>query len=993
MIKDEFKFIRHNKLIMLSVIVIMFIPFLYAIFFLKSVWDPYGDTQSLPVAVVNNDVPVDYQGKTLDVGAQTVKKLKHNDQLGWQFVSAAKAADGLKHDKYYTVVTIPKNFSKNAATVLDAHPKKMQLKYTTNDSLNYLSQVISGIGVDKLDKQIRANVTNAYASAVFDQIKTVGKGFSKAASGATQLSDGTATLDDGVSQYTVGVSKVNKGVQTLKVSVKPLASGVQQLADGGNQLKAGIGPLTSGVQQLANGGNQLKAGVGPLTSGVQQLANGGNQLKAGVGPLTSGVQQLANGSQQLQAGVKPLTSGVQQLTDGSQQLQAGVEPLAAGASQLVNGAVSLKTGTAKLNKNVSPLAAGVSQLSDGANNLNTGIQQYTSGTSDLVSGVKQLQTANNTGDAKTKTPAITDSIAQLAQGSDTLNQGAGAYVAGVNQSFNTIRGGISQIQAGVKTNSEQASATSKKITADITQLTLLAKTKYGQDTQLNQAIADLTSQLKTLSTQQANSTATLNAGLQAMAAGLSTQNADYNKLTAGADQLTAGAKSLATGATALNKGYQTFTAGLNSAVAGGDKLLANNETLTNGAATLNGGLAQINQQIPTLTAGVAQLDDGAGQLQGGLTELNGKVPALTNGVNQLADGLNTLNGKTPALANGVNQLSSGLNTLNGKTPALASGVNQLSSGLNTLNGKTPALASGVNQLASGLNTLNSKTPALASGVNQLADGTSQLDDKSKQLTDGTGQLKDGSKTLATSLSAGAKQVNGIKLTNETAKMFAAPTHTTQKHYSYVSNYGHALAPYVLSLALYVGALVFNFAYPIRKVSHKDGTPTQWFASKVVLGGLVAIGMAVIEASLIMLGGLTVDHVGLFYALAIVFSLTSMYFVMMLSMAFDNPGRFVAMIMLMLQLGGAGGTFPLEITNSFYNAIHPFLPMSYSVLGFRQAITGGIYSGSVANCFGFLIGFAILSLLLLWVAMQILQKRHLMGISQLDDNQKLQDVEK
>jgi putative membrane protein len=888
MIKDEFKFIRRNKLIMLSVIVIMFIPFLYAIFFLKSVWDPYGDTQSLPVAVVNNDVPVDYEGKTLDVGAQTVKKLKHNDQLGWQFVSASKAADGLKHNKYYTVVTIPKNFSKHAATVLDAHPKKMQLKYTTNDSLNYLSQVISGIGVDKLDKQIRANVTNAYASAVFDQIKTVGKGFSKAASGATQLSDGTATLDDGVSQYTVGVSKVNKGVQTLKVSVKPLTSGVQQLADGGNQLKAGVGPLTSGVQQLANGGNQLKDGVGPL---------------------------------------------------------------AAGATQLVNGATALKTGTSQLNASVTPLADGVTKLSNGSQDLAQGVKDYTDGTTTLVAGVKQLQVANTKGDATTKTPAINSSIAQIAKGSTDLNSGAGAYVAGVNQSFNTIRGGITQIQAGVKTNTEQAAVTSKQITADMTQLTLLAKLKYGKDAQLNQAVADLTAQLKTLSTQQANSTANLNAGLQAMAAGLSTQNPDFVKLTAGATQLTEGAKTLATGATALNTGYKTFTAGLNQAAAGGDQLLANNAKLNAGASQLNGGLTELNGKIPALSAGVSQLDDGAGQLQGGLTQLNNKVPALT------------------------------------------SGVNQLSTGLNTLNGKTPALASGVNQLATGLNTLNSKTPALASGVNQLADGTSQLADKSAQLTDGTGKLKDGSKTLATSLSAGAKQVNGIKLTNETAKMFAAPTHTTQKHYSYVSNYGHALAPYVLSLALYVGAIVFNFAYPIRKVSHADGTPTQWFASKVVLGGLVAVGMAVIEASLIMIGGLTVDHVGLFYAFAIVFSLTSMYFVMMLSMAFDNPGRFVAMIMLMLQLGGAGGTFPLEITNGFYNAIHPFLPMSYSVLGFRQAITSGIYSGSVANCFAFLIGFAILSLLLLWVAMQILQKRHLMGVSQLDNNQKLQDVEK
>ena len=72
MIKDEFKFIGKNKLILVSVLVIILIPFLYSIFFLKSVWDPYGDTQNLPVAVVNLDQPVTYQGKKLNVGEQTV---------------------------------------------------------------------------------------------------------------------------------------------------------------------------------------------------------------------------------------------------------------------------------------------------------------------------------------------------------------------------------------------------------------------------------------------------------------------------------------------------------------------------------------------------------------------------------------------------------------------------------------------------------------------------------------------------------------------------------------------------------------------------------------------------------------------------------------------------------------------------------------------------------------------------------------------------------
>ena len=78
MIKAEFRHIRRNHLLLLSSIVICFIPFLYSIFFLKSVWDPYGSTQDLPVAVVNQEVPVDYQGEEMAVGAQMVKALKHN---------------------------------------------------------------------------------------------------------------------------------------------------------------------------------------------------------------------------------------------------------------------------------------------------------------------------------------------------------------------------------------------------------------------------------------------------------------------------------------------------------------------------------------------------------------------------------------------------------------------------------------------------------------------------------------------------------------------------------------------------------------------------------------------------------------------------------------------------------------------------------------------------------------------------------------------------
>ncbi|WP_076667418.1 YhgE/Pip domain-containing protein [Lacticaseibacillus paracasei] len=925
MIKDEFKFIGKNKLILVSVLVIILIPFLYSIFFLKSVWDPYGDTQNLPVAVVNLDQPVTYQGKKLNVGEQTVNKLKNNKKLGWHFVSKAQADKGMKANKYYTVITLPKDFSKNAATILDEHPRKMDLKYQTNDSLNYIGQVISGIGLNALNSEIRANVTNAYASAVFDQIKTIGKGMKNAADAATQIDEGQVKLDDGIDQYTVAVSQVNDGIQTMKVKVSPMSSQIPQLASGANQ-------VASGLQTLNGSTTQLASGVGQLANGSNQVTNGLGTLQSKTGTLSSGVGQLASGSNQV-------TSGL-----GTLQTESG---------QLANGITQLQTGSAS---------------------LTTGVKNYTDGVTSLSKGIDQL--AGSTGSLATDTNS-------LATGSSDLTNG------------------LQQLSGSVDSQNKQAVESAAKLQESLTKYEATLKAKTNQDPDLVAGFEQLETNINALMTQTESSGTSLSTTLN--------------------QKLIPGSKKVSDGLTTLNQRVPTLTAAITGLQNGATKIISNNDQLVTGTNSLNSGINQLATKAPSLVDGVSQLYSGSGKVSGGLSTLNGQIPTLTNGVSQLysgsgqvSGGLNTLNGQIPTLTNGVSQLysgssqvSGGLTSLNGQIPTLTNGVSQLysgssqvSGGLSTLNGQVPTLTNGVSQLANGagqvangVGQLNANVPTLVSGVNQLADGTSQITAQSGTLKSGSTQLKNGDKKFAKTLSSSAKKVNGITVTSDTKKMFAAPTKMSHKHYSYVPNYGHALAPYVLSLALYVGALVFNFAYPIRKVSKADGTATQWFFSKITIGAVVAVATAIVEATLMMAVGLNVDHVGQFYLTAILFSLTSMYLIMFLSMAFDNPGRFLAMVGLMLQLGGSGGTFPMELTNQFYNIIHPFLPMSYSIMNFRNAITSGIASNTVTLGYIVIIAFALGSLLLLWITMILLQRYHKMGISQLDDNQKLQAVEK
>lgn len=836
-IKAEFKNILHNRLLLISTTVICIIPFLYSIFFLKSVWDPYGSTENLPVAVVNKDVPVEYRGQTMDIGHRMVKELKKNKQLKWEIVSPEKAHYGLTHRKYYTVVTIPKDFSKNATTVLDKHPKQMQLKYETNGSLNYIGEVISQLGMTKLNEKIRAQVTRAYATAMFKALHTVGKGMSTAANGAKQLSTGMVTLQSGMNQYVAGVSQVNNGVQTLRVSVAPLAAGAQQLASGSQTLANGIRQYTGGVGQLAAGLGQLNANSGALNSGASQLQ-----------------------------------SGLSQLSGNSGQLRSGSGQLAAGASQL-NSTVNSQLGNIDFN----------------------GIMGAMNQAQDLQKGLTQLQTGLTT--AKAALAGVQESAGKLQQASGAL--------AGVSQ----VKGQLTSAASGAGS---------------------VAKSD-----------AEIAGKLQEL-------------------AGSTSDNNIKSQLGALAAQAGANAKTAGDSAKTIASVGETLTSlnSLGSSLSDMQSQLGQLSQMSTILDNADGTIKQANTLLNTLNG-----------YKGTLSSMPDAVNKLKEATGQISSGANTLNAGVNQYTNGVDTAAAGAGTLTSGIGQYTAGVAQAGAGVGQLTANSGQLNAGAGQLAGALGQLNGQVPALTAGVNQLAAGTQQLVDNSPALVQGIIKLNVGATKLSTALGKGAKTINGIKTSPRTAKMIAEPSVEKHSNYSYVPNYGHALAPYVLSVALYVGMLVFNFVYPIRRVADPDASATAWWFSKVVVGAVAAIAMAVVECGIMMMCGLTIDHVPSFFATTILFGLASMAVVMFLSMTFDNPGRFVAMVLLMLQLGGSGGTFPMEVTMKFYNVIHWYLPMTYSILGLRDSISGGLGTHYTLFCNLVLLGIAVVFNLLLLLTMK------------------------
>lgn len=959
MIIEEFKNLKRHKILIATILGIMSLPFLYSLFFLKSVWDPYGSTSYLPVAVVNKDQATYYQGKKFQVGHDLVSKLKDNDDLEWHFVSEKEANDGLSHKKYYMVITIPKNFSKNATTVLNRHPHKMNLTYKTNDSLNYIGKVISETGAKQVNSEIRESVSTAYADTMFKVVKKVGKGFSEAASGSKQLADGSKVLNDGLNTYTAGVGQVNNGVIQLAAGVVPLSDGVQKLTAGSTALATGLKTYTAGVSQVNNGVQTLNSSTGTLATGVNALAAGSNSLKDGIGQYTAGVSQLDDGLGKLAAGSQKLSQlpqGVAATYVLTKTLSTSLDRIPVGQlNTMVEQMQTTNKQTQDLQKLMEDpsLQALQKQLPTIKQNIPT-IKTTLDGLQPALTSFQDSLTQNLTGIGRSamiignnSQTAATDSGKIAAEAQALIKSGANL----TEDQKNTLNTIVSQANESMSKTSESGQE-ALKIGENIANVQNAAKTLNGTLTKALPLMKDLSTTVD---------------GLDSATDTLTKIMSQSNALLTSSNQMTG------TQAQAQVQSLVKGIAALQSTAAQANKLAS---TLNTSLANKGVSDAEINKIIQAGQTGVTPA-----QLQAQLTTMSGEMAKSSN-INDLINGLAVANTGTKTLManngllnSGASQLAGGLGTLNANVPALTSGVSQLASGTSQLVANNGQLNSGASQLAGGLGTLNAQIPTMTNGVNQLASGTGQLAANSSALTDGSDKIYKGNKKLAKSMKQGANTIKKVKTGKDNAKMFAAPSNLVEKHYSYVPNYGYALAPYMLSVALFVGAMVFNLVYPIRRLESEDETAFEWFMAKVTIGSIVAIGNALVEALLMIAVGLHPDHLGAMLANGILFSLAMMFLIMFFSVAFQNPGRFLCMILLVIQLGASGGSFPIEITKGlggFFQAVNPYLPMTYSIYGFRQALTSGLGASQMITSYSVSLLFLVISLGLLYVAMVVVR---------------------
>lgn len=438
--------------------------------------------------------------------------------------------------------------------------------------------------------------------------------------------------------------------------------------------------------------------------------------------------------------------------------------------------------------------------------------------------------------------------------------------------------------------------------------------------------------------------------------GFSDIHSQIGDAAAGAAELSAGVDDASTGATRLADG-------LTDLAGGSSRVSAGASSLQSGATSAAGAGAQVATGAAGIATGIAAALDGARSLQSGAAVLSAATTGVASGAAAVNDGLQALAtgyaSMTDAqrlaaisqLAASSGALSAGATGVQGGATTLATATGRLvgsadaGTGLATLDAKSHELASGAEGLATGLGTLSAGATDLATGASAVSGGATDASAGAAALASGIAQLQTGSASLADGLGSGAQAIPTYTAAQaDTLSAVAAdPVELDAQRSNEVPATGYALAPYFMTLALWVGALAFYLMFPVlrQKLSARNLPAWRIALGSYLPGALMAVTQSLLVVVMVRFGvGIEPANLAGLAGIVLLTSLTFVAINQALIALMGPVGRFVALVLIVFQLASAGATYPIQTTPDLFQTVHSWLPFSYAVGAFRSLIAGG-----------------------------------------------------
>ncbi len=625
--------------------------------------------------------------------------------------------------------------------------------------------------------------------------------------------------------------------------------------------------------------------VGDVAEGLEKASDGSKKLDDGAKDLADGSKELKDNLEVLASSSIEFENGVTKARSGSGELADGSHDLADGMNQLTDASGKLTGASKDVQKGSQALNSGISQVNNGLQELNGKVPDLVAGTGKVQDGLNQLQSQLPKQMAESIGAKIQASSGEMNAGLDQLNQGINKSLK--NELAPKLSSGVSS--AVSSQISSEVGAAVDQLEGTITEMqkkqmealyTSLLKNGVPKET-VDGIFAEMA--------KESPSTEAIKGQLQ-------------EKLGNMEGQIQAGVEA------GVNQGIDQATAGINEG--------------------FNQYKSEVNKKLGGSSAG---LDKEIQQ-------------AIDPVFDQLSNGLGAIQSGQVALQEGVHQLSNGAKELQDGSSKLSTGQKEYVNNMEVFNQKIKEANSGAHQLSDGANELSNGMGQLADGSSKIKDGSQKLADGSGKLSDGTTELQDGTTELHEKLSEAADEAGSVDADDDTYDMMGSPVDVDKKEVNPVPNYGTGFAPYFISLGLFVGALLMTIVFNLRDPAINPRNGITWFLGKFGVVAITGVIQALLVDAILLFGlGIEVRSIPLFMFVSIITSLAFMTMIQLLVTTLGDPGRFIAIIILILQLTTSAGTFPLELIPKIIQPLNNLLPMTYSVQAFKAVISSGDYS--------------------------------------------------
>ncbi|MBJ8007073.1 MULTISPECIES: YhgE/Pip domain-containing protein [Bacillus] len=927
--KTDLRNVAKHWAAIVIVLGLMILPSLYAWFNIKASWDPYGNTKGIQIAVSNQDVGSNLRGKDINIGKEIVDSLKKDKNFGWKFVDEKQAIYGVERGDYSASITIPKDFSEKIATVLNENPQKPEIDYYVNEKVNAIAPKITAKGASGLTEEVSKNFVKTANGEIFKIFNDLGIDLETNLPSIEKVKDLVFKLEAQFPEMNTLVDKAlddaTRAEDVVKVAQKELPVVESVINDGQEALGNLDKFFARNDETLKRAPETIKNNLIVMQKGLDGAAAITDYLKNPAFDFNLTLPDPAKLPELPNITIPQIPT----LPELPQVNGEGYKNIATNIDQTVNNVFnSTRVGTAY-----------VKSVMDGLQNK----------------GVDPTVAQKNVQDASKLLQDRIDSVSYLIDFFTTFKESASTdfgkqFFGNRAESLKVLKNSMVDannrvkhvgdlISSGQEVKQDVRDAVNQKLDA-VNNLVNQAEKDYNAT-----FVADFEKAVSTAE-QLKNKAENVQGDAQQLRGNL---NQDINK----ANEI-------------LNNGRENY----DQAVTDYAKLKTNLEKAT---ADLS------NKGVNGLDSTKVALNDLNGQFQAGWNLVNDMIPVMESTNKILADvnsGKNLngtiakLNKAKDGLQKGMDLTDKGIDAINkGQKPAadVIESINQVSKSVSGQIGDI--LANYDSEIVPNFNAAIARTKEMSKNTSQiLGEADKKLPDVKKLLEDSSKGLVDGQKKIAdikAEMPATEKKIKELAdkirdfeseedikdiirlLKNDVEKQsdyFANPVNLKENKLFAMPNYGSAMSPFYTVLALWVGALLMVSLLTVEV--HEEGA--NYKSHEIYFGRLLTfltIGLSqafiVSMGDIFLLGTYVVDKFwfvlfslfigGVF--VCIVYSLVSI---------FGNVGKSMAIILLVLQVAGSGGTFPIQMTPPFFQALYPFLPFTYAISAIRETVGGMLW---------------------------------------------------